>query len=96
MLQRFIFPILLVLFWPATTSAQFDFAHNEPDGSRYIGGPRLGESHIQTFRTGIVIEPGAAVENAQITVPVPMNWKEQRIISVNEERMDAGVANQIE
>ena len=96
MLQRFIFPILLVLFGSATASAQFDFTQNEPDGSRYIGGPRLGESHIQTFRAGIVIEPGADVENAQITVPVPMNWKEQRIINVNEERMDAGVASQIE
>ena len=95
-MQRIIFPILAILFWSATTSAQFDFTLNEPDGSRYIGGPRLGESQTQTYRAGIVIQPGAAMLNAQITVPVPMNWKEQRIININEEKMDAGVASQIE
>jgi len=96
MLRHIIFTIFSFLMLATPASAQFDFAQNEPDGSRYIGGPRLGESHIQTYRVGIIIEPGAAVDNVQIVVPVPMDWREQRIISVNEERMDASVASRIE
>ena len=35
------------------------------------------------------------MENILISIPVPMEWKEQRIISVNEEKMDANLASQI-
>ena len=96
MTKHYIFTIFLLLCWTATASAQFDFARNEPDGARYIGGPRLGESQTQIWRTGIILEPGFAVDNFQVAVPVPVNWHEQRIVSVNEERMDAGLANRIE
>jgi len=37
----------------------------------------------------------AAMDNVQVTIPVPMEWKEQRILSINEESMDAGVASRI-
>ena len=96
MSKHFTATVCLILFWTVTAWGQFDFVQSEPDGSRYIGGPRLGESQIQIYRAGIVIEPGVALTNVQITVPVPMNWKEQRIISINEEKMDAGLASRIE
>ncbi|MCL2004596.1 MAG: transglutaminase family protein [Planctomycetaceae bacterium] len=92
---RALFPAILLLL-ATPVSAQFDFAQNEPDGSRYVGGPRLGESKTQIWRTGIIIEPGAAMENLQVSIPVPANWREQRIISINEESMDANLASRIE
>jgi hypothetical protein len=96
MSRPIILTIVSFLFLAMAALAQFDFTQHEPDGSRYIGGPRLGKSQAQTYRAGIIIEPGAAVENVQITIPVPMNWKEQRILSINEERMDASVASKID
>ena len=95
MSKHLIFTTLSVLLLTATALAQFDFRQSEPDGGRYIGGPRLGESQTQIWRAGVIIEPGAAMENVMITIPVPMEWREQRIISINEERMDAGLASQI-
>ncbi|MCL2711330.1 MAG: transglutaminase-like domain-containing protein [Planctomycetaceae bacterium] len=94
MIKHFI-PTFAFLLLTATASAQFDFGRAEPDGGRHIGGPRLGESQNQIWRAGIVIEQGAALETAQITIPVPMEWKEQRILNVNEEKMDASLASQI-
>jgi hypothetical protein len=96
MTKHIIISILSVLICMSTAAAQFDFRQNEPDGARYIGGPRLGSSQTQIYRAGIVLEPGAALESAVVTVPVPMEWKEQRIISVNEEKMSAGLASRIE
>jgi len=93
--KHFILTAFFLLCWTLPASAQFDFTPNQPDGMRYIGGPRLGKSQTQILRTGIIIEPGPAMDNVQITIPVPMQWLEQRIISINEERMSAGVASQI-
>jgi len=87
---------LTLLLLTAIASAQFDFGRGEPDGGRYIGGPRLGDSITQIWRAGIIIEAGVALENVQIGVPVPMNWREQRIVSVNEQRMDAQLASRIQ
>lgn len=95
-MPKYLFLAIVSLLLGATTAwAQFDFTQNEPDGSRYIGGPRLGKSQNQTWRAGIVIEPGVAMKNLLLTLPVPKEWKEQRIVSVNEEKMDAGTASQI-
>ena len=96
MTQRSIFITLSILCWTAIASAQFDFARNEPDGARYIGGPRLGENHTQIWRAGFILEPGFAIENLLVAIPVPMNWREQRIVSINEEKMDANLASRIE
>ena len=96
MFKRVGFTIFAILFCVATASAQFDFARNEPDGSRYEGGTRLGKSQTQIYRAGIVFEPGTAMNYALVSVPVPMEWKEQRIVSINEEKMDASLASQIE
>jgi len=96
MLKHSTLAIFSLLLWTVTASAQFDFARIESDGTRYTGGPRLGESQTQIYRAGIIIEPGVAMESTQITIPVPMEWKEQRIISINEERMSANVASRIE
>ena len=94
-MKHFTLTTLAVLFLTATTSAQFDFGRGGQDGGRHIGGPLLGESQTQIWRTGVIVEPGAAMENVLVTIPVPMEWHEQRIISVNEERMDAHLASQI-
>ena len=96
MTKHILFSFLAVLFLTTTASAQIDFARNEPNNAKYIGGPRLGKSQTQIYRAGIALEPGAFLTSALITVPVPMEWKEQRIVSVNEERMGAGLANRIE
>jgi len=96
MTQRIIFTLLSLFCWSATAPAQFDFARNEPDGARYIGGPRLGKSQTQIWRTGIILEPRSVIDNFIVTTPVPMNWREQKIISINEEKMDANLASRIE
>ena len=95
-MKHFILPILILLLLATTAPAQFDFQQGEPDGGRYIGGPRLGKSQNQIWRAGVIVEPGAAMENVQITIPVPMEWREQRILSINEERMNADMASRIE
>ena len=95
MSKHLFIPILVLFLLTASVAAQFDFGQGEPDGGRYIGGPRLGESKTQIWRAGVIIEPGAALENVQITIPVPMEWLEQRIISRNEEKMDASLASRI-
>ena len=95
MTKRFAFTFLLLLCWTLTVQAQFDFTPNDPDGTRHSGGPRLGKSQTQIYRAGIILEPGLALDNVEISVPVPMQWREQRIISVNEETMDAGLASRI-
>ena len=95
MLKHYILTTLAILLWTVTATAQFDFRQNEPDGGRYSGGPRLGASQTQIWRSGIIIDAGVAVDNVLVTIPVPMEWREQRIISVNEERMDAHLASQI-
>jgi hypothetical protein len=96
MSKQIFFTIVTFLCCTLTASAQFDFTPNEPDGGRYIGGPRLGKSQTQILRAGIILEPGSAINNLQLSMPVPMNWYEQRIISVNEEKMDAALASQIQ
>ena len=96
MQKHFALAVISFLFYTLTASAQFDFTPNQPDGTRYIGGPRLGKSQTQIYRTGIIIEPGLAMDNVQVTIPVPMDWFEQRIINVNEERMEAGLASRIQ
>lgn len=82
-MKHIILSTFVVLFWSVAATAQFDFGRAEPDNERYIGGPRLGGSKTQIWRAGLVIEPGPSMENIQISIPVPMQWKEQRIISVN-------------
>lgn len=88
--------ILTILFFTATASAQFDFHQTRPGSEQYLGGPRLGKSQSQIYRVGIILEPGTALVAATVAIPVPMAWREQRIISVNEEKMSAGMASQIE
>ena len=96
MTKQIISAFLSLLFLTATAFAQFDFGRNEPDGSRYIGGPRLGESKTQIWQAGIIIPPGTAIDSMQFGVPVPLNWYEQRLISVNESRMPANLASRIQ
>ena len=95
MTKHFPLTLFLLLCGTLTATAQFDFTPNDSDGTRYIGGPRLGKSQIQTYRAGIILEPGHALDNVEISIPVPMEWREQRILSVNEEMMDAGWASRI-
>ena len=96
MKKNIILSLLSILLCTTTASAQFDFQQSGPDGAQYIGGPRLGKSQTQVYRAGIILEPGTALESATVAVPVPMEWREQRITNVNEERMSAGMASRIE
>ncbi|GHT46434.1 transglutaminase [Planctomycetales bacterium] len=94
-MKHFSFIIIFFLFVPVGL-AQFDFTPKTADSSGYRGGPRLGDSITQVWRAGIVIQPGPALEDVQLTLPVPMNWFEQKVVSVNEEKTDAETAGKIE
>ena len=94
-MKHVIFSTLFAIFLTASVAAQFDFRRTQSENETYIGGPRLGDSKTQIWRAGLVIEPGASMENIQISIPVPMEWREQRILSVNEEKMEANLASQI-
>ncbi|MDR0520494.1 MAG: transglutaminase-like domain-containing protein [Planctomycetaceae bacterium] len=95
-MKRSLSVLIVLLFFPVLASAQFDFSSGKPDSADSAGGPKRGERLTQVWRAGIIIEPGTAMENVQITVPVPTDWYEQRVVSVSEEKMGADLADKIQ
>ncbi len=86
--------LLSCLFFLLTSSvwAQFQFDTNESNAesgtnSAVVGGPRLGEGRTQSWRTGIIIEPQGQMQNITVSLPIPMDWPEQKVVSVNEESL---------
>ncbi|GHT22710.1 transglutaminase [Planctomycetales bacterium] len=89
--------LFFTFFFPDVLLAQFDFSTEESvNNASYAGGPKRGKSLNQIWRAGIIIEPGSALKNVKLSLPVPMNWFEQQVLSVNEEKTDAEIAARIE
>jgi hypothetical protein len=80
--------------------AQFDFgtSANAPAGTNETrtGGPKRGASQQQIWRAGIIIEPGSQIEEAKVIIPVPMDWMEQEVVKINEEKTDAALSKNIQ
>lgn len=85
-----VFLVLMVLGPVVPGWAQFQFQNPDPDaeaGAIVAGGPQLGESRKQAWRTGITIEPQAPMQDITVTLPLPMDWPEQKVLSVTEESL---------
>jgi hypothetical protein len=88
---------VLVLFAENTAYGQFNFkTKTTDDQTSGGGGPKLGKSLSQVWRAGIIIYPGPALNNVKLTLPVPMDWFEQQVIKVDEEKTNAEIAAGIE
>jgi hypothetical protein len=85
--------LLLSVFSCLPVSAQFDFSTDET--AKAVGGPRLGVSQKQVYRAGIEVQPGVSMEQVRLSVPVPMEWNEQKITKVDEEKIDIELSSQI-
>lgn len=81
----------LVCLFCATVQAQFQFSSNNAksnvDGIVVDGGPSVGEGRKQIWRAGISMEPRAPMQNITVTVPIPMDWPEQKVVSIREESL---------
>jgi transglutaminase-like putative cysteine protease len=90
-----------IFSFSSTLFAQFDFGlnANTPTGVNeekiVNGGPKRGTSQRQTWRAGVIIEPGSQIESAKVTLPVPMDWFEQEVVKINEIKTDAALSNTI-
>ncbi|MDR2754926.1 MAG: transglutaminase-like domain-containing protein [Planctomycetaceae bacterium] len=89
------------LFFSSVVYSQFDFGTdtNAPVGTnekKFVnGGPKRGNSQRQIWRAGIIIEPGSQIEEARVSIPVPMDWFEQEVLKIDEEKLDAALSNNI-
>lgn len=86
-----------VLAKPSNLFAQFQFQNDQDNAtvSTEAFGPRLGSSVSQIYRAGIIIQPGAQMNGVEITMPVPMDWPEQKIVKIDEEKTDAALSGKI-
>ncbi len=80
-----------VLYCP-TVSAQFQFGDA---GGKSQYGPRRGESIEQVWRVGLTVLPGAQLENVSAMLPIPMDWPEQEVRGIEEEKLDAAMTGSI-
>ncbi|MDR0871411.1 MAG: hypothetical protein LBN39_11530, partial [Planctomycetaceae bacterium] len=95
MMLRFLF-LLYIVCSAAPVFSQFDFGKTAEDESARSGGPVRGTPITQTWRAGIVIEPGAQMENVAVTIPLPRDWYEQKVVKIDEEKIDAALSGKIE
>ncbi|GHT34176.1 transglutaminase [Planctomycetales bacterium] len=92
----FILFIIVSIFSVSLCPAQFQITTEKKetaDTSKY--GPQLGTSEKQIWRAGIVIEPGAEMSDVSVSVPIPMEWFEQKVLKINEEKTDAALSGKI-
>lgn len=87
---------LCAVFSSVSLFAQFEFGTKTETETERSGGPLLGTPIEQTWRAGIVIEPGAQMDNVVVTIPLPRDWYEQKVVRINEEKMDAALSSKIE
>ncbi len=79
-------------FLCSTVFAQFQFG-NSAAQSQY--GPRRGEKIEQVWRAGLTVLPGAQLENVSAMLPIPMDWPEQEVRGIDEEKLDAALTGSI-
>ncbi|MGL4595445.1 MAG: transglutaminase-like domain-containing protein [Thermoguttaceae bacterium] len=81
---------------PQEVMSQFRFGQtnekNGTDGATGNFGPKLGASTEQIWRTGISIVSQTPLSDVTITIPIPMEWPEQRILRIDESKIE-GVVN---
>jgi hypothetical protein len=99
-----IFLLFIVYFSFSELFAQFDFGKVADTSGGIVGvveqkivngGPKRGDSQRQTWRAGIIVEPGSQIEEAKVIIPVPMDWYEQEVVKINEEKTDAALSGNI-
>jgi hypothetical protein len=95
------FSVITVFSFSSAVFSQFDFGTdaNAPtttgEKKSANGGPKRGTSQQQIWRAGIVIEPGSQIEEAKVIIPVPMDWFEQEVLKIDEEKIDPALSNNI-
>ena len=87
MKTRIIALYFIVIFTCSVSMAQFRFGGDAD--TQY--GPRRGESIEQVWRTGLKVLPGAQLENVSAMLPIPMDWPEQEVLGIEEEKLDASM-----
>lgn len=88
---------VFLTFSSSAALAQFQFqkeGDNNPSRSEY--GPQRGASESQIWKAGIVIKPGAHMENVVVSIPIPMDWPEQEIVKIDEKKTDASMSAKIQ
>jgi len=91
-------PIVFLLIVPFT-SAQFQFESQDAkraDIAKDVSGPKLGATpQPQIWVTGVTIESGTQAENVYITLPIPIDWPEQKVVAIREVKLDAALTRKI-
>ncbi len=90
-MKRFIC-VFFILCLNSVALAQFQFG-GQDEPSPY--GPRRGESIEQVWRAGLTVLPGAQLDNVTAMLPIPLNWPEQEVIGIEEEKLDAALTGGI-
>lgn len=86
-----------VLLCASNGFSQFQFqSEDESDAAQSVYGPKLGASESQIWRAGIEIQPGAEMDNVVVSIPIPMDWPEQKVLGISEAKTDAALSSKIE
>ena len=97
-MQRTLFTLLFLFGGIPFVSAQFQFEAKEAERAEMakdVSGPKLGASQSQIWRAGVTIDSGAQAENVYITLPIPIDWPEQKVVAVREVKLDAALTRKI-
>ncbi len=98
-MKRIFFSLLLFFSFIPFASAQFQFQSKDAERTEIakdVGGPRLGTSQSQIWVTGVTIEAGTQAENVYITLPIPIDWPEQKVIKIEEVKLDAAMTRKLD
>lgn len=90
------FVCVAVLFFGTRSFGQFQFREDQEetlDENEF--GPRLGTSLSQIWRAGIIIPAGSQMSDVEVTIPVPMEWPEQKIVKIDEGKLDPALSGKI-
>jgi hypothetical protein len=80
----------VALLCAAPVLAQFE---DKPDPNVGKNGPKIDESLTKKIKIGVKVKAvGGPVKGVRATIPVPLNWPEQKV-SLGEEDLSAGVSH---
>ena len=89
---------LLFLWNIPFASAQFQFQSKDAEQAereKDVSGPKLGAAQSQTWVAGVRIDAGSQAENVYITLPIPIDWPEQKVVAVRETKIDAALVRRL-
>jgi transglutaminase-like putative cysteine protease len=78
-------PVITVVLWTTLLVARAALADERADGE-CPAAIRLGEPETSQWRIGVVVKARGAVTGILATTPVPMDWPEQTVRTVAEEK----------